>query len=89
MNFLEQEENVGEKQREEESKLLESFSQNGGALISVSEMAKGVKYEKSITTSWRPPSHVRHLTKEDEDRLRKKKGITVEGEGVPSLIGKF
>ncbi|KAI6182822.1 RNA helicase [Aphelenchoides bicaudatus] len=91
--FLQQdheEENSAEKQIEEEKELLESvnFTQTG-ALISVAELAHGVKYEHSIVTSWRPPSHIRNQTKEETDRMRKKKGITVEGEDVPSLIGSF
>lgn len=85
---LDQEEDIIEKQREEEGKLLESVSQTG-ALSSVGELAKGVKYENSIVTAWRPPRHIRHQTKDETERMRKKKGITVEGENVPSLIRSF
>lgn len=58
-------------------------------MISVSEFAKGVKYENPIITSWRPPSHIRQQTPQEIERLRKKKGITAEGENIPSLIGSF
>lgn len=71
-----------EKQRDEEQKLLESVTQTG-ALISASEIARGVKYEDPIVTGWRPPGHIRNLSKEDIARARKRKGISVEGDDVP------
>jgi ATP-dependent RNA helicase DDX41 len=40
-------------------------------------------------TSWRPPTHIRNLSREEADQLRKKKGINVEGENVPPPIGSF
>lgn len=57
--------------------------------MSASELAKGVKYENPITTSWRPPSRIRHLPKEEIVQMRRKKGINVEGENVPYLIESF
>lgn len=68
--------------------MLESVAQTGG-LLSASELAKGVKYENPIETSWRPPSHIRHQTQEETTQMRKKKGITVEGQNVPPPIGSF
>jgi ATP-dependent RNA helicase DDX41 len=67
---------------------LESVTQSG-ALVSVCDFAKGVKYDTPIVTSWRPPKHIRHQTSEEVERLRKQKGITAEGENIPSLIGSF
>ncbi|KAH7722522.1 putative DEAD box protein-box ATP-dependent RNA helicase 35 [Aphelenchoides avenae] len=77
-----------EKQREEEDKILENVTQTS-ALISVSELAKGVKYEEPIKTGWRPPKHIRVQSKEDDERFRRKKGISVEGDDVPAAIGSF
>uniref|UniRef100_A0AC34G195 RNA helicase n=1 Tax=Panagrolaimus sp. ES5 TaxID=591445 RepID=A0AC34G195_9BILA len=79
----------GEKQREAEEKLLESVTSTG-PLISVSELAKGVRYDESIKTGWRPPLHIREMSEADMNKFRKKKGITVEGtDPIPPAIGSF
>ena len=53
------------------------------------ELARGVKYEDSIKTSWRPPRHIRAQTKADADKFRRKKGISVEGDDCPPPLGSF
>ncbi|KAI6203341.1 RNA helicase [Aphelenchoides besseyi] len=77
-----------EKIRAEENKLLESVSQTG-ALITVGELAKGVRYDKPIITGWTAPRHIRHQSDEDAERARRKRGIFVEGDRVPPLIASF
>ncbi|CAD5232148.1 unnamed protein product [Bursaphelenchus xylophilus] len=86
----EQDEEVDEteKKKREESELLENVSKSG-ALVTVGEMAKGVKYEEAIKTAWRPPHHIRKQSKEDIENFRKQRGIKVEGESVPPAIGTF
>ena len=76
-----------EKLREEEDRILQSVTQT--ALITASEIAQGVKYMESIKTSWNPPKHIRHQSTSDAEQLRRKKGISIEGESVPHPIGSF
>uniref|UniRef100_A0A7E4UZA3 RNA helicase n=1 Tax=Panagrellus redivivus TaxID=6233 RepID=A0A7E4UZA3_PANRE len=77
-----------DKQRDAELKLLESVTHTG-PLITVSELAKGVRYTEPLKTAWRAPGHIRALADEEIDRFRKKKGIVVEGEDIPPVIGSF
>ncbi|VDD91150.1 unnamed protein product [Enterobius vermicularis] len=77
-----------EKKREEEEKLLESVAP-GTALMAVAEIARGIKYEESMKTSWRPPRHVLAMSDNDHAQTRRKKGILVDGEDVPPPIASF
>lgn len=88
--------------REEEEKILQSVT-TIGALVTASELAKGVKYEDPIKTrlnnflknlfnilfSWLPPRHIHHQSLEDHNNFRKKHGISVEGDDCPPPIGTF
>ncbi|MCP9260205.1 ATP-dependent RNA helicase abstrakt [Dirofilaria immitis] len=76
------------KKQEEERKLLESVAP-GTALMAVAEIARGVKYEKSIKTSWYPPRHILAVNDEEHTAVRRKKGILVDGDNVPPPIGSF
>ncbi|KAL3998228.1 DEAD/DEAH box helicase family protein [Acanthocheilonema viteae] len=76
------------RKREEEQKLLESVAP-GTALMAVAEIARGVKYEESIKTSWRPPRHILAVSDEEHAAVRRKKGIIVDGNSVPPPIGSF
>jgi len=58
-------------------------------LRSVSEIAKGVTYTDSIRTGWRPPAHVRNMSPEECDAIRRKWHILVEGEDIPPPIKVF
>uniref|UniRef100_A0A8R1Y846 RNA helicase n=1 Tax=Onchocerca volvulus TaxID=6282 RepID=A0A8R1Y846_ONCVO len=80
--------NSEKKKREEEQKLLESVAP-GTALMAVAEIARGVKYEESIKTSWHPPRHILAVSDEEHAAMRRKKGILVDGEDVPPPIGSF
>lgn len=77
-----------EKQLKEEKKILESVAENK-ALMGVAELAKGIEYTEPIKTSWRPPRIVLHLSQARHDRIRKKFGISVEGDNVPPPLRTF
>jgi ATP-dependent RNA helicase DDX41 len=81
-------ESAMEKQLKEEEKILESVAENK-ALMGVAELAKGIEYTDPIKTSWRPPRLVLHLSELRHERVRKKFGITVEGEDVPAPLRSF
>uniref|UniRef100_A0A0M3I9Z4 RNA helicase n=1 Tax=Ascaris lumbricoides TaxID=6252 RepID=A0A0M3I9Z4_ASCLU len=74
--------------REAEEKLLESVAPTT-ALMAVAEIARGVKYEESIKTSWRPPRHILSMSEAEHAAVRRKKGIVVDGEDIPPPIGSF
>uniref|UniRef100_A0A0N5AVV6 RNA helicase n=1 Tax=Syphacia muris TaxID=451379 RepID=A0A0N5AVV6_9BILA len=80
--------NPEEKQREEEERLLESLAPRT-ALMAVAEIARGIKYEESIKTSWKPPHYVLAMSESDHALSRRKKGILVGGEDVPPPLGSF
>ncbi|XP_063933646.1 probable ATP-dependent RNA helicase DDX41 [Zophobas morio] len=59
------------------------------ALMSAQDIAKGVKYESSIKTSWTPPKYLARMSKEKCDKLRKRWHIEAEGEDIPPPIKTF
>lgn len=71
-----------DKIRREEMKILETI-QSDRALMAANELAKGIRYDKPLKSSWRPPRFIRHRPDEDNDMIRQKKGIVVEGDRVP------
>ncbi|EDV19755.1 uncharacterized protein TRIADDRAFT_51106 [Trichoplax adhaerens] len=77
-----------EKQLKEEQKILENISERK-ALMAAAELAKGIKYEKSLRTSWQPPGYLQRLSEGARDRLRKKWHIIVEGADVPPPVKTF
>lgn len=86
-SLIDDDRDEAEKLRDEEEKILQSVTQT--ALITASEIAKGVIYTEPIKTSWRPPRHIQRLSEDDAKQFRRKKGISVEGENVPYAIGSF
>eukprot|EP00899_Mesostigma_viride_P026890 jgi/Mesvir1/7386/Mv19187-RA.1 len=72
----------------QEANLVEAISDRK-ALMSVRELAKGIKYEKPMETGWKPPTHIRHMSKAQQDELREKWHIIVDGENVPPPIKNF
>ena len=50
-------------------------------LMSVTELAKGIRYTEPLHTSWRPPRRVERLPSSYHERVRKEYHIVVEGEG--------
>uniref|UniRef100_T1IIY9 RNA helicase n=1 Tax=Strigamia maritima TaxID=126957 RepID=T1IIY9_STRMM len=81
-------ESAREKQLKEEEKILESVAEKR-ALMGVAELAKGIQYEISIKTGWRPPRAVLALPEVQHERLRDRLHIIVEGESVPPPITSF
>lgn len=77
-----------EKQLKEEEKILESVAERK-ALMAASELAKAIKYEDPIETSWKAPRHVLALPDFKQDEIRKKHRILVEGEAIPPPIRSF
>jgi ATP-dependent RNA helicase DDX41 len=77
-----------DKQKEEEAKILHSIKE-ASALMSVSELAKGVVYTEPLVTGWCPPRYIREAPESKNDRIRKKWHILVEGENIPPPIKTF
>ncbi|PVG02845.1 putative DEAD-box ATP-dependent RNA helicase 35 [Serendipita vermifera] len=76
------------KVEEEEQELLAAIASRR-KLASDLELAKGIKYTESMTTSWRAPRYIRERTEEQNTKIREKYHIIVEGENVPPPIETF
>ncbi|KAK8770093.1 ATP-dependent RNA helicase abstrakt isoform X2 [Amblyomma americanum] len=77
-----------EKQLKEEEKILESVAERR-ALMGVAELAKGIQYDQPIQTGWHPPTYIANMTLEQQEEMRQKYRILVEGEGIPAPITTF
>ncbi|XP_047495072.1 ATP-dependent RNA helicase abstrakt-like [Penaeus chinensis] len=77
-----------EKQRREEKRLLEAVAEKR-ALMGVSELARGVQYEDSVVSAWRPPRRILAMDEKRHERVRRKYKILVEGEEVPPPLKSF
>ncbi|XP_042870882.1 ATP-dependent RNA helicase abstrakt-like [Penaeus japonicus] len=77
-----------EKQRREEERLLEAVAEKR-ALMGVSELARGVQYEDSVVTAWRPPRRILLMDEKRHERVRRKYKILVEGDEVPPPLKSF
>jgi ATP-dependent RNA helicase DDX41 len=73
---------------QEESELLKGV-QEYKPLLSVAELAKDVRYSKPMQTSWRPPRHIRDMSIEECEGLRKEWHILVDGIDIPPPIKRF
>lgn len=71
-----------ERIRREESKMLETVTAER-ALMAANELAKGIRYDKPLKSGWRPPYHVRHRDESENEKIRKKHEIIVEGTNIP------
>jgi ATP-dependent RNA helicase DDX41 len=74
--------------KQEEEHLLEAVTE-AKPLMAVGEIAKGVHYASSITSTWTAPAHIREMTHEQAEAIRKMYHIIVEGEDVPNPITSF
>ena len=83
-----QRESEREKQLKEEEKILASVAETK-ALLSFSELAKGIQYSDPINTSWQVPKCILDLPQARHDEVRRLTGITTEGENVPPPIASF
>lgn len=77
-----------EQLRREEMKLLETV-QAERALMAAAELAKGIRYEKPLRSGWRPAYHVRHRHESENEKIRKKHEVIVEGPNIPPLCLTF
>ncbi|KAJ7568282.1 hypothetical protein O6H91_01G025800 [Diphasiastrum complanatum] len=72
----------------QEKDMIERLSERK-TLMSVRELAKGIQYTEPMKTGWKPPSHVRHMSENECEEIRKQWHILVEGEEVPPPIKNF
>ena len=77
-----------EKQRQEEEAIVQSLGEKT-TLISAAENAKGVRYTESLKTGWKPPMYILDRTDKENQAVRDKFGIQVEGENVPPPVTSF
>ncbi|CAF0984427.1 unnamed protein product [Adineta ricciae] len=80
--------NSADKMLEEEERILQNVIETR-ALMSVSELAKGVEYTDPIRTSWRPPKAVLRMPDDRHQRIRQIYNILVDGEDIPPPLCKF
>jgi putative cell wall-binding protein len=52
----------GDNLEKEEEMILENLSDIRKPLLSVSEIAKDIKYDKPMPSNWRPPKYIQNLT---------------------------
>lgn len=79
---------AAEKQLREEEKILESVAEKK-ALMAAAELAKAIKYEDPIETSWKAPRYIQLMPESKCEAIRAKLSILVEGENVPPPIRAF
>ncbi|KAG8924687.1 hypothetical protein FRC00_004818 [Tulasnella sp. 408] len=77
-----------QKAAEEDEKILQAIASRR-KLVSDLELAKGIQYSEAMKTSWRPPRFIRERTEEENDRIRQKYHIIVEGDDIPPPIPDF
>eukprot|EP00808_Paulinella_micropora_P011215 g16460.t1 len=79
-----------DQQVEDEQYLLDRVTGNRQALMSAAQAAGHARrYTEPMQTGWRPPRHIREMSKEEADKIREKWHIEVEGEDVVPPIKKF
>lgn len=78
----EMKESERERLRREEMAIMQRVTRDR-ALMAAAELAKGIRYEKPLKSSWRPPRHVRHRAEKENEKIRKKNEIVVEGKNIP------
>jgi ATP-dependent RNA helicase DDX41 len=72
----------------EEEKILASIAETK-ALLSFTEIAKGIQYINPIKTNWTVPQCISLLPNERHEEVRRLTGISIEGEDVPPPIASF
>ena len=73
---------------QQEKEMIENLSDRK-TLMSVRELAKGITYTEPLLTGWKPPLHVRRMSKKECDLIRKQWHIIVDGEDIPPPIKNF
>ncbi|CAN6845858.1 hypothetical protein Bca4012_050740 [Brassica carinata] len=72
----------------QEKEMMEHLSDKK-TLMSVRELAKGITYTEPLLTGWKPPLHVRKMSRKQMDLIRKQWHIIVSGEEIPPPIKNF
>lgn len=73
---------------QQEKEMIEHLSDRK-TLMSVRELAKGITYKEPLLTGWKPPLHIRRMSKKERDLIRKQWHIIVEGDEIPPPIKNF
>lgn len=73
---------------QQEKEMIENLSDKK-TLMSVRELAKGITYTEPLPTGWKPPLHIRRMSKKDCDLIQKQWHIIVNGEDIPPPIKNF
>ncbi|PRP76730.1 putative ATP-dependent RNA helicase DDX41 [Planoprotostelium fungivorum] len=73
--------------RKEDEKMMEDS--NFRPLQTVTDLAKGVEYTKSLYSSWKPPSYISKRSESENESIRKKFHIIADGEDMPPPIRSF
>ncbi|KAI8582175.1 hypothetical protein K450DRAFT_229381 [Umbelopsis ramanniana AG] len=80
------EEKTEEQKILEEEKKIEEAQARHKALVSVQEAAAGMQYTEPMKTSWTPPKHIRERSEDDNEAIRNKFHIILEGKDpVPPI----
>ncbi|KAG6841201.1 DEAD-box ATP-dependent RNA helicase 35 [Blastosporella zonata] len=77
-----------EKAEEADAEILEAIKSRR-KLASDMELAKGIQYTEALKTSWRPPKFIRNRSDEQNQKIRDKFHILVDGENIPPPIEDF
>ncbi|KAF8078202.1 P-loop containing nucleoside triphosphate hydrolase protein [Lyophyllum atratum] len=77
-----------EKAEEADAEILEAIKSRR-KLASDMELAKGIQYTDSLKTSWKPPRYIRERSEEQNQKIRDKYHILVDGEDIPPPIEHF
>jgi len=80
-------ESAEDKLKREEAKLLEAL--NAKKLLSHAELAHGVVYTESLKTSWTPPRRIANRSAKENQAVRDKWHILVDGDNAPPPVTKF
>lgn len=77
-----------EKALKEETAIMKSVVQKR-ALKSHKELAKGIEYNHSLETGWKPPLRYRKRSEERRQKAREKYHIICQGDALPPVIPNF
>ncbi|CAI8604213.1 unnamed protein product [Vicia faba] len=73
---------------QQEKEMIDNLSDKK-TLMSVRELAKGITYTEPLPTGWKPPLHIRRMSKKDCEFIQKQWHIIVNGEDIPPPIKNF
>eukprot|EP01083_Nonionella_stella_P046922 125638_1 len=85
---LEEQDDVAKMAQEEED-LLTTMNAGRIPLKSAKEVAEDVVYTESMTTSWKPPRHIRERSEPANQLIRDQWLISTDGERLPPPIKRF